>query len=123
MKDATMIIPVSAMQSIAVLGAAVLGFLLHAPVPACGAAPADGVTFNGTSSHAVVEDAAAFDLDTFSVAAWVNLRQTSGSQVFVNRGGAGQLFTLYLLDGRIRMLVEHAAGQYAHANTPAPPAD
>jgi len=91
--------------------------------PAHGAAPESGVTFDGSRSFAVVDDAAAFDLDAFSIAAWVKMKNTSSSQVFVNRGGAGELFTLYLFEGEVRMLVEFAEGQYTHANAPAPSAD
>lgn len=87
------------------------------------AAPADGVAFDGHSSCGSVADGRALDLDSFSVAAWVKLRQTAGSQVFVNRGEPGTQFTLYLYDGRVRMLVEYQPGHYTHANVPAPPAD
>ena len=91
------------------------------PGPAAhGAAPEQGVEFDGQTSLAVVEDGRLFDLDAFSLAAWVNMRQTRDSQVFISRGPAGVLFTLYLFDGRIRMLVEHSPGQYTHANAPAP---
>jgi hypothetical protein len=110
-----------------VWGALALGLAaLLAPsiaAPAYGAASEEGVPFDGTSSFAVVDDPAPFDLDAFSIAAWVKLQHTSGSQVFVNRGTAGGLFTMYLLDGNVRMLVEYADGQYTHANTPAPPAN
>lgn len=107
----------------AMLGAVLLELVLIGVSLADGTPPTSGVAFDGTGAHAVVADAASFDLDAFSIATWVNLRQTSGSQVFVNRGTAGELFTLYLFDGRIRMLVEYADGQYAHANVPAPPAN
>lgn len=80
------------------------------------ASPGGGVPFNGRSSYAVVDDGAAFDLDAFSLAAWVQLDRTSGSQVFVNRGEPGSLFTFYMLNGRVRMLVEYAEGEYTHAN-------
>jgi len=113
--------PITQLTSFVVLGAFVLGLMAHVASSADAATPKSGVVFNGTSSHAVVEDAARFDLDTFSIATWVNLRQTSGSQVFLNRGAASELFTLYLFDGRVRMLVEYAEGQYAHASAPAPP--
>ena len=103
----------------AALGAAVL--LGAAGAAARGAEPQQGVAFDGVGRFAVVEEGRAFDLDAFSVAAWVKMRHTSGSQVFVNRGAAGGLFTFYLFDGRVRMLVEYADGQYTHANTPAPP--
>jgi hypothetical protein len=87
---------------------------------AAGAAPESGVEFDGLTTYAVVTDGSPFDLDAFSVSARVKMRQTGGSQVFVNRGPAGGLFTLYLFDGRVRMLVENGEGSYTHANTPAP---
>ena len=87
------------------------------------AVPPDGVDFNGLTAYAVVEDGEPFDLDAFTLAAWVKLRDRSGSQVFLGRGGAGELFTLYLLRGRVRMLVEHAEGRYTHAHVEAPPVD
>jgi len=87
------------------------------------AAPQDGVDFNGMTAYAVVEDGKAFDLDTFTLSAWVKLRHRAGSQVFLGRGWAGELFTLYLLNGRVRMLVEYAEGKYTHANVEAPPAN
>ena len=85
------------------------------------AEPADGVEFNGATSYAVVEDGRTFDLEAFTVALWVNPRHTGGSQIFLGRGRSGELFTLYLYSGRVRMLVEHEAGRYTHANVEAPP--
>ncbi len=87
------------------------------------AAPDDGVTFNGHGSCAVISDGRPFDVDCFTLAAWVKLRQTGGSQVFVDRGEPGGLFTLYLYNGRVRMLVEYEPGSYTHANVPAPAPD
>jgi len=97
--------------------------VMAAGTSARGAAPEKGVEFDGVATLAVVDDGAVFDLDALTVSAWVKLCHASGSQVFVNRGAAGGLFTLYLHEGRIRMLVEHADGRYTHANAPAPPAD
>src|SRR5690606_31594414 len=77
----------------AMLGAVLLELVLIGVSLADGTPPTSGVAFDGTGAHAVVADAASFDLDAFSIATWVNLRQTSGSQVFVNRGTAGELFT------------------------------
>lgn len=88
--------------------------------PAYGDEPTDGVSFNGMNSFAIVEEASLFDMDAFSLAAWVKLKRETGSQVFVNRGGAGNLFTFYLYQGAVRMLVEYDDGRYTHANTPAP---
>ena len=84
--------------------------------------PAEGVPFNGHSTYAVVAEGGAFDLDAFTLAAWVKLDRTQRSQVMLNRGEPGELFTLYTLDGRVRMLVEYAEGKYTHANTEAPQA-
>ena len=64
-----------------------LALLLPAWLPA--QAPEQGVEFNGETSYAVVEDAAAFDLDAFSFAAWVKVRSQRRAQVFLNRGAAG----------------------------------
>ncbi len=78
--------------------------------------PDKGVNFNGENSYAVVDDGTLFDLDTFSISAWVKMRDDSGSQMFVNRGDYGGLFSLYYFDPRdrypdyvprVRMLVEH----------------
>ena len=88
--------------------------------PARGAAPETGVEFDGVGTFAVVEQGEAFDFDAFSLSTWVKMRRTSGSQIFINRGRAGGLFNLYLLDGNVRMLVEYAEERYTHANTPAP---
>lgn len=85
--------------------------------------PDMGVPFNGMTTCAVVEDGRTFDLDVFSIAAWVRMRQTDSSQVFVNRGVAGGLFTLYLYQGNIRMLVEFEDGRYTHAHCPVSTAD
>ncbi len=87
------------------------------------APPAEGVEFNGRTTHAVVENGAAFNLDRFTLACWVKLRQRERSQVFFSRGAAGELFTLYLYDDGVRMLVEGAEGEYTHANAPIPPTD
>lgn len=107
----------------AAIAAWAVAFWLATPAPhSPAAAPEQGVPFDGAQSVAVVDEAGAFDLDAFSIGVWVNMRQTSGSQTFVNRGGAGELFTLYLFDNRVRMLVEYADGSYTHANVPAPAA-
>lgn len=81
-----------------------------------------GVEFNGLSDYAVVEDGSLLDLDAFTLAAYVKLDKTNESQIILSRGDAGKLFTLYVYDGAVRMLVEYAPGQYTHANVPVPPA-
>ena len=100
------------------------------PILACcqalaqAAAPIDGVPFNGKTTYAAVEDGTPLDLAAFTLACRVRLRQTDDSQIFLNRGEPGTLFTLYLYEGRVRMLVQYAGGRnYTHANVPAPPAD
>jgi hypothetical protein len=82
-----------------------------------------GVSFNGKTSYAEAANPTAFDLDQFSVSAWARFRRTDRSQVLVNRGNPGSLFTLYLYEGRIRMLVEYAPSRYTHANVAAPATD
>ncbi len=87
------------------------------------AAPPEGVPFNGKTSYAQAADPKAFDFDAFTVAAWAKFKQTDRSQTLVNRGEPGGLFTLYLYEGRIRMLVEYKPSQYTHANVAAPKPD
>ncbi|MHC4406165.1 MAG: LamG domain-containing protein, partial [Planctomycetota bacterium] len=62
-----------------------------------------------------------FDLDAFTLAAWVKPESHRNSQVLLSRGDAGKLFTLYLHENRVRMLVEYRPGRYTHANCPQPP--
>ena len=85
--------------------------------------PGRGMAFNGATSYAEVADARPFDLDAFTLAAWIRPESLRNSQVVLNRGDAGALFTLYLHEGRVRMLVEYGRGRYTHANCPQPPAD
>ncbi len=82
-----------------------------------------GVSFNGRTTYAEAVDGERFDLDRFSVAAWARFQRTDRPQVLVNRGAAGGLFTLYLYETRIRMLVEYAPERYTHANVAAPKPD
>ena len=82
-----------------------------------------GVEFDGKVRHAVVENGAAFDLESLSVSAWVKLRQTSGSQVFMGRGVAASLFTFYLFRDKVRMLIETRPGSYSHATAEPPEPD
>ncbi|NOY81206.1 MAG: hypothetical protein GXP31_09400 [Kiritimatiellaeota bacterium] len=56
-----------------------------------------------------------------SVAVWVRLEAVTDSQVFVSRAGAGEQFTFYVFDGRVRMLIEYRPGRYAYAAAPLPP--
>ena len=104
-----------------------LGFAAALALGLCATAapkpPTTGVPFNGKTTYAVVKDGKALDLGAFTLSAWVKLRQTKTPQVFVTRGEAGQLFTLYLYKGGVRMLVEFGPGAYTHATVPIPPAD
>jgi hypothetical protein len=92
-------------------------------VPAGEGAPQAGVPFNGKTTYAAAANPAALDLDQFSVSAWARFRRTDTSQILVNRGSPGSLFTLYLYEGRLRMLVEYAPSRYTHADVAAPQAD
>jgi hypothetical protein len=87
-----------------------------------GEPPGRGVAFNGATSFAKVADDRPFDLEAFTLAAWIKPESLSNSQVVLNRGDAGTLFTLYLHEGKVRMLVEYRRGRYTHANCPQPPA-
>ncbi|MBN2308178.1 MAG: LamG domain-containing protein, partial [Candidatus Hydrogenedentes bacterium] len=85
--------------------------------------PTEGVPFDGESAYRVDIDEAALDPAALTVSAWVKVRGTDASQVFVNRGKANALFTFYLYNGAVRMLVGHADGKYAYAKAPAPEPD
>lgn len=100
-----------------------LACIAAAAVTAGEIAPEAGVPFNGKTTYAQAANPAAFDLDRFSVSAWARFRQTDASQILVNRGRPGSVFTLYLYEGRVRMLVEYAPSRYTHANVAAPQAD
>ncbi len=106
------------------IASSLIVFALSGFVAECASAgpesPTTGVPFNGKTSYAQAGDSEAFDCDAFSVAAWAKFEQTDRSQVLVNRGEPGSLFTLYLYEERIRMLVEYEPGKYTHANAPAP---
>ena len=82
--------------------------------------PQSGVTFNGGTSYAEVPDGRPFDLDCFTLAVWVKSNRQKTPQVFLNRGAAGELFTLYAYHDKVRMLVEYEPGKYTHANVPRP---
>ena len=87
-----------------------------APTP-----PEDGIQFNGKTSHAVVADVGRVEWTPLTVAAWVKVRTVDRSQVFLNRGGAPDLFTFYLFRQKMRMLVAYEPGKYTHADAPLPP--
>ncbi len=98
-----------------------IGSLLSTPNVWAASPPADGVPFNGRTSYAVAEDGQAFNADQLTVSTWVKFNHTGDAQILLNRGAANELFTLYLFDGRIRMLVRHTPETYLHANVAAPP--
>jgi len=83
--------------------------------------PGPGVAFNGATSYAEAADARALDLEAFTLAAWARPETHRISQVLLSRGDAGKLFTFYLHEGRVRMLVEYRPDGYTHANCPQPP--
>ncbi len=82
--------------------------------------PEGGIPFDGQSTYAEV-DGTPFNLHAFSLEVWVKFDRTHENQVFMNRGGAPELFTFYLYD-RVRFLVEDVSG-YNHANGIVPPAN
>lgn len=88
--------------------------------PAPGPAPHPASRPAEDASYAVVRDGRRFDLDAFTIDVRVRLDRLDEPQAFVCRGRRGQLFTLYLYEGAVRMLVENAAGTYAHADAPPP---
>lgn len=85
------------------------------------AAERTGVQFDGMGTYAVVEDGSLFDLDAFTLAARVKLDKSDGAQIILGRGDSGELFTLYVYNDRVRMLVKYAPDKYTHANVPVPP--
>ena len=95
--------------------------LLPAVIAPLSFAERTGVPFVAESgSYAEVPDGAAFDLDQFTVAAWVKMNGLEESQVFLSRGDSGKLFTLYQFTDGIRMLVQHRPDAYTKA-VAAPP--
>ena len=93
---------------------------VQADVPA---APAgDGASFDGVKTHVRVDLEDDADLDSVTVSVWVKLDEAAGIQTFLNRGARGDLFTLYLFNDHVRMLVEHEEGRYRHASTEPPEA-
>lgn len=96
-------------------------FLLSLCLAAAAAAhPAPQAFLDAAAGYAVIEDGAAFDLDAFTLAAWVKLDGHASPQIFLLRGARGELFSLYAFKGVVRMLVEYAPGRYTHADAPLP---
>ena len=82
--------------------------------------PSEWVNFDGNMR---VEVANGHELthSSFTVASWVWFDDNTGRQVILNRGGAAKLFTFYLFDGQLRMLVQYGTNAYDKAiHTPAP---
>lgn len=83
-----------------------------------------GTLFNGISEYVRADLEKEFtETEAITVSALVNLNRAHGTQTFLNRGMRGDLFTLYLYNDHVRMLVEYAPGRYRHASTVPPPAD
>jgi len=93
--------PLSTMKtkSLFFLAAFFLSSLLYA------APQGEGIVLDGTSGF-VVKD---FKLPgkTFSVAAWIKVKNTDQSQMFVTLGAPPNDWTLYSYNGNVRMLVEY----------------
>ena len=94
------------------------------------AEPTDGVTFDGKSGYRVEADAFKINPHDFSVAAWVRVSSVPEPQMFMTLGAPANDMSLYLYQGKVRMLVEHApkgkpgiGGKYDFALAPAPEAD
>jgi hypothetical protein len=68
--------------------------------------------FDGLTTSIRIAEPKLHGAKQLTVAAWVRLNSSFGTQVFVNRGERGQLFTLYLYNDHVRMLVEYAPGKY-----------
>ena len=79
-----------------------------------------GVSFNGHSSYAVVEDGKPFDLDNFTLSVWAKHFKIDHPEVFLGRGDADKLFTFYIYNDSVRMLVGNASETYQHADAPLP---
>ncbi len=78
-----------------------------------------GVHFD-RDTYAVVPDWPRTAVTQLSVAAWVKVPAITDSQVMLNRGAAGGLFTFYFFKGAVRMLVEYRPGSYTHATAALP---
>jgi hypothetical protein len=83
--------------------------------------PENGLSFDGASTCYIVNDAKAFNVPAITLETWIKFNHTSDSQIFLNRGEPGTVFTLYSYNGAIRMLVQDQSG-YSHANAEIPPA-
>lgn len=83
--------------------------------------PDSGISFNGESEYILVEKGEPFNSGAVSVEAWIKLTDPSKNQMFITRGGPGEDFSFYYMDGRIRMLAQDTKG-YTHANADPPPA-
>ncbi len=82
-----------------------------------------GVALDGKTAFAVPADALKLNPEALSVAAWVQVRNPSAAQVFLNCGQAGSVFTFYLYNNNVRMLVAPESGPYRYALAPPPAPD
>ena len=98
--------------------------LLGAMATACVfAAPKQGgYPFDGRTGFVVSNVTETLRAGNFTVAAWVRLPDVARSQMFLTMGAPNQDFSLYLYQGKVRMLVEGAEGQYGFALAKAPEA-
>lgn len=83
--------------------------------------PRSGATLDGKTAYVLPADELNLG-STLTVAAWVKMSVTEGSQVFVNCGRANSMFTLYAYNDAVRMLVGPNQGAYAYATAPLPKA-
>ncbi len=83
--------------------------------------PETGIAFNGNDQYMIVEEAQPFNVNEFTVEAWVRYEDPNANQIFMNRGAAAEEFTFYSYNQRIRMLVQDEQG-YSHADEELPPA-
>jgi len=105
------------------LTASLVSFLFLIPLLVSAAPAGEGASFDGQRDHLRVDLGPDRNLGEVTVAAWVKLEEGAGTQVFMNRGARGELFTLYLFDDHVRMLVEYAPRRYRHASAAPPPAN
>ncbi len=99
-----------------------IGLLVASVVLGLGAAtaaePANPVSFDGGTGYCVAGDQVVHRPEAVSAAAWVRQDASERSQVFVNRGRANNVFTLYQFQDKVRMLIGHAEPKYTHASAP-----
>src|SRR5690606_6856174 len=83
-----------------------------------------GTLFNGINEYVRADLEKDFvEAEAITLSAFVKLNRTHGTQTFLNRGQRGDLFTLYLYNDHVRMLVEYEPGRYRYASAQPPPAN